>query len=74
MKWTLKSHSESLSPPILLIPKTIPKDSADTAKERKQLKKSILRLISRGVNPKVSSFLKKLTQHLVSDAEELKVR
>lgn len=72
MKWTLKPSEETNSPTTLIIPTTFQEDSAETMKARKQ--KSILQLISRGVNPKVSSFLKKLTQHLVSDAEELKVR
>lgn len=74
MKWTLKPSEETNSPTTLIIPTTFQEDSAETMKARKQIKKSILQLISRGVNPKVSSFLKKLTQHLVSDAEELKVR
>lgn len=74
MKWTLKPSDESNCPSTLVIPTTFQEETTETIKARKQIKKSILQLISRGVNPKVSSFLKKLTQHLVSDAEELKVR
>ncbi|XP_061164022.1 uncharacterized protein LOC133173108 [Saccostrea echinata] len=77
VKWTLKTTEEinSESPNLILKP-LLGEPSTEQLKTRKQVRKSLFQLLSRGVNPKISSFLKKLTQHFVSDVEleELKVR